>query len=341
MEATRLYPQAPPAVLSRGFVGALALPTPDRVPLEPAVLDDPRLRARRAVAVDAVGALRLHVRNREGYAFLRPRVDTKMLTKVRRRAIGWTKYSSQVGYFVRSTNAFVPVELVARRLLEDDQLQQLEGPISRRQSNAIAGASLGPGVPHVVFFPTGKILQQARAFFGSDDDDAHPSGGFMSNAVETGAVIRQFAVMGRTSDYRPFGAEDVMVAARGEANCTILSVALPSGGDQSPRMRRKTKLLFSETVSHISASPHTETELAFVTGDGVVHCWEPEGGLQIVERDYSARSRQILRCEYSRCVSVAAWRCRYSVMGSEVAHTAWCCSATPEFSGRRPRRSLP
>jgi hypothetical protein len=299
MEATWLYPQAPPAVLSRGFAGALVMPVPDCVPLEPTVLDDPRLRARRAVAVDAVGALRLHVRNREGYAFLRPRVDAKMYEK-KSNFHGWVRYRSQVGYFLRSTNAFVPVELVARRLLEEDQLQQGEGPISKRQSNALSGTGLGPGAPHVVFFPTGKILQQARAFFGSDDDDAHPSGGFMSNAVETGAVIRQFAVMGGTNDYRPFGAEDVMVAARGEANCTILSVALPSGGDQRPRMRRKTKLLFSETVNHIGASPHTETELAFVTSDGVVHCWEPEGGLQVVKRDYSARSQQVLRCEYSR-----------------------------------------
>lgn len=303
MEATRLYPNCPPTVLRRGFTGSLALSAPDWVPLEPSVLDDARLRARRAVAVDAVGALRLHVRNRQGYSFLRPRQDKKMEENRNIRSkftVKFTRYAPQVNFFRRHNNHYLPEELAVRRILEAEKLELSESPISKRQSNAIAGVNLASDASHVVFFPTGQILQQACAFFSSNDDAEHPNGGFTSNAVETGAVIRQFSVMGRTSDYRPFGAEDIMVAARGEANCTILSVSLPSAGDLMPRMRRKTKLLFSEMVDHIAASPHTEAELAFITSDGVVHCWESDSGLQVVESDYSGQSQQILRCEYSR-----------------------------------------
>lgn len=161
--------------------------------------------------------------------------------------------------------------------------------IPKWQGNAIAGAYTAAG-DHMVFYPGGEVLQQACALvrvFGSEPQC------FVSAGVETGATIRQFAVMGR--------AGELFVAARGATNCTILQA--PSlHADTRARMKPKVKLTFAEMLYHVAASPHVEAELAFITGDGLVHWWEPESGVQTLNLETAMVSERLLRCEHSRSV---------------------------------------
>lgn len=160
------------------------------------------------------------------------------------------------------------------------------------QGNALAGACSDAG-DHIVFFPTGEVLQQACAFYKSSDPDGRS---VTSNKVETGTAIRQFAVMGRSVAYQPIAAQEIFVAARGSANCTILQAPMHPGA----KMKAKLKLTFSDMLYNVAASPHAEAELAFVTADGVLHWWEPESGLQTMHLESAMTSERLLRCEYSR-----------------------------------------
>lgn len=173
--------------------------------------------------------------------------------------------------------------------------------IPKRQGNAVAGACTGAG-DHVVFFPSGEVLQQASALvrvYGADTRS------FTSRGVETGATIRQFAVMGEAFAQ---STDELFVAARGAANCSILQA--PSlRAEASAPMKAKLKLTFAEMLYHVAASPHVEAELAFVTGDGLVHWWEPESGVQTVNIETGMVSERLLRCEYSRSAVIG---CTYA-----------------------------
>jgi hypothetical protein len=135
-------------------------------------------------------------------------------------------------------------------------------------------------------------LQQACAFYNTHDLDSQ---GYFSNTIETGTTIRQFAVMGRNSASNT-GQEDIFVAARGSAACTILQAPLLPGSKMIPKL----KLTFAEMLYNIAASPHAEAELAFVTADGKIHWWEPESGLQTKHIESATTSDYLVRCEYSR-----------------------------------------
>lgn len=112
MEATRAYANDPPVLLSTGLAGALALPGPDQIPLDPAVLDDPRRRWRGLGALDAVGVLRLHVRNPAGYAFLRPKLNKKFSDQYAGLNFSMTKAAVQTTYYRSRYHDYVPNDML-------------------------------------------------------------------------------------------------------------------------------------------------------------------------------------------------------------------------------------
>lgn len=110
--------------------------------------------------------------------------------------------------------------------------------------------------------------------------------------------------MGRSGAYEPLLSHEVFVAARGAAHCTILQVPVqfPHKNDRSSGgglLKAKLKLTFAEMLYHVAASPHVEAELAFVTGDGLVHWWEPESGVQTLSVESTMASERLLHCEYA------------------------------------------
>lgn len=102
MDASGVYPNAEPLLAALGLGGTLAGNDPDHVPLEPDLINDPRRRfAPGGRAVDASGAMRLHVRNALGYAFLRPHHSEKLRLPHRYcDALGPTFYRSNYRDFV-------------------------------------------------------------------------------------------------------------------------------------------------------------------------------------------------------------------------------------------------
>lgn len=171
----------------------------------------------------------------------------------------------------------------------------------------IAG-TLNASGDHIVFFPTGEVLQQACAFYKASDD-SNSSSEWASgtlNTVETGTTIRQFAVLGRSVAHEPLLSDEVYVAARGAAQCTILQapVQFPhnNNSDTSGSLKSKLKLTFPAMLYHVAASPHVEAELAFITGDGLMHWWEPESGVQTLHIESLMASERLLHCEYARYV---------------------------------------
>ena len=168
--------------------------------------------------------------------------------------------------------------------------------LSKWQGNAIAGVDCGQD-GHVVFYPTGQVLQQACAFYSKvkSEEDLPCS----STVIETGAAIRQFSVMGSKDAYHTPSAAKIYAAARGCTNCTIVAAPARATPDNMRKMQAKAKLSFHEVISHVAGSPHAEAEVALVTADGILRCWDPEGGIQTVNTSATTRDR-LLRCEYSR-----------------------------------------
>lgn len=176
------------------------------------------------------------------------------------------------------------------------------------QGNALTGATTARG-DHIVFFPTGPVLQQACALVQPlDSSSSTDAQSFTTNRVETGTTIRQFAVLGRPATAQsPLLNEPLFVAARGAAQCTILQAPLDSSltrdaSLENHHMLTKLKLTFDEMLYHVAASPHVDAELAFVTGDGLLHTWAPESSVQTLGVDATMASERLLRCEYARCV---------------------------------------
>lgn len=164
------------------------------------------------------------------------------------------------------------------------------------QGNAIAGVDCGQD-GHVVFYPTGHVLQQACAWYSKGESEEDPP--CSSTVIETGARIRQFAVMGSKDAYRSTSASKIYAAVRGSTNCTIVAAPSRVTPQNVRKMQAKAKISFPEMINHITGSPHAEAELAIVT-DGVVRCWDPESGIRTVNKGFMNMADRVLRCEYSR-----------------------------------------
>ncbi|ETI43805.1 hypothetical protein L914_10920 [Phytophthora nicotianae] len=297
MEATAVYPNAVPVLASNGLGVTLAGTDPDHVPLEPDLINDARRRFfPDGCAVDAIGVMRLHVRNALGYAFLRPHQRKKLLPKHGGlKVMKGMDWYSQAAFYRTNYRHFVPHDLMMD-FLENECPPQVDCyNLSKWQGNAITGVDCGQD-GHVIFYPTGHVLQQACAWYskGETKDDPPCS----STVIETGSPIRQFTVMGSRDAYHSSSTAKIIAAARGHTHCTIIAAPARITRDNVRKMHAKTKLSFPGIINHVSGSPHAEAELAVVTSDGTVRRWDPEGGVQTVKKDSYASDR-ILRCEYS------------------------------------------
>ncbi|KAG2772626.1 hypothetical protein PC129_g3430 [Phytophthora cactorum] len=324
MEATAVYTNAMPVLAANGLGVTLAGTDPDHVPLQPDLINDARRRfAPDGSAVDASGVMRLHVRNALGYAFLRPHQRNKLLSQhaglkiVKKR--DWT---AQAAFYRTNYRHFVPHDLMMDFLENECPPQEDCYKLSKWQGNAIAGVNCGQD-SHVVFYPTGHVLQQACAWYskGESEDDPPCS----STVIETGGPIRQFTVMGSRDAYHSTSAAKIFAAARGHTHCTVIAAPARLTCDNVRKMQGKAKLSFPRIINHISGSPHAEAELAVVTVDGTVRHWDPEGGVQTVKKDSYTPDR-VLRCEYSShpCVLWAANRATLSTLDlrQPVQHTS-------------------
>lgn len=144
---------------------------------------------------------------------------------------------------------------------------------------------------------------------------AQEQNGGRNNPIETGTTIRQMITMGRFSKQHepcsPSSSEQVYIAARGAAHCSIVSASLSSL--QAPKLQAKAKISFNEMLYHTASSPHVEAELAFVTSDGVFHSWDPTSGLQSIALKSIGDTRRLARCEYSSHPCVLWVATKYSV----------------------------
>ncbi|KAG7396458.1 E3 ubiquitin-protein ligase arih2 [Phytophthora boehmeriae] len=164
MEATSVYPNWPPVLTATGLGGSLAGTDPDHITFDPDLTNDPRKRySQRGGAVDAIGVMRLHVRNAQGYAYLRPHQPQKLLPRSDRhqRRI-WAKLAEQTSYYRHNYRHYVPHELLTDYLQHESPLSGEDGRLSEWQGNGIAGVDCGQN-GHIVFYPTGQVLQQACA----------------------------------------------------------------------------------------------------------------------------------------------------------------------------------
>ncbi|KAF4043796.1 hypothetical protein GN244_ATG03666 [Phytophthora infestans] len=314
MEATAVYSNTVPVLAANGLGVTLAGTDPDHIPLEPDLINDARRRfAHDGTAVDARGAMRLHVRNALGYAFLRPHQRNKLLPKQ-----GGTKFgirhdcNAQAAFYRANYRHLVPHDLMMDFLENESPPQEDCYKLSKWQGNAIAGVDCGQD-GHVVFYPTGHVLQQACAWYsrGELEDDPPCS----STVIETGSPIRQFIVMGSRDAYHSTSTAKILAAARGHTHCTIIAAPSRVTRDNVWKIQAKVKLSLPGVIKHITGSPHAEAELAVVTVDGTVRRWDPEGGVQTVKKDLYVSDR-VLRCEYSShpCVLWAANRTALSVL---------------------------
>lgn len=300
-DAASTYPQWPPVLVNTGLSGSIAAVAPDCVPLHPASINDSRLR-RRVGGVDCVGILRACHRNLPAYSYLRPLKRTQFKGR-KRTGVFATKEET---YFRRRYLDFVPREMSVELLQQSILNERDQSDIPKWQGNALAGVPLPSSDDHVVFFPTGQILQQACMYRGSYDQKNH----VMSNTVETGAVIRQFEVMGSAETREMYGETSMRVAVRGAANCSVLNASFEY--ESGPRLEFAHKVSFDEMLYHVTSSPHTDNELAFVTGDGQVQTWNPKSNLVHVRTKNVSVDERLLRCEYSSnpCVLWASNRVR-------------------------------
>ncbi|KAG1700170.1 hypothetical protein DVH05_011978 [Phytophthora capsici] len=324
MEATAVYPNTRPALAANGLGVALAGTDPDHVPLQPDLVNDSRRRfLRNGSAVDASGVMHLHVRNALGYAFLRPYHQQKLVlgpaTWVVTKENNW---KAQATYYRTNYRHYVPHDLMMEYLENECPPQEDCSKLSKWQGNAITGVDCGVD-GHVVFYPTGHVLQQACAWYskGESEDDPPSS----STVIETGAPIRQFTVMGSKDAYHSSSAAKIYAATRGATHCTIIAAPSRLAPENVHKMQAKAKIAFPGIINHIAGSPHAEADLALVTVDGTVRCWDPEGGIQIVAKDFHMQDR-FLRCEYSShpCVLWASNRVAVSTLDlrQPVEHTS-------------------
>ncbi|KAL3673270.1 hypothetical protein V7S43_000991 [Phytophthora oleae] len=314
MEATAVYPNTLPALAANGLGVSLAGTDPDHVRLQPDLVNDSRRRfVRNGSAVDASGVMHLHVRNALGYAFLRPYHQKKLVLRpVRSIVAKEDDWKAQATYYRTNYRHFVPHDVMMDYLENECPPQEDCSNLSKWQGNAIAGVDCGED-GHVVFYPTGHVLQQACAWYskGESDDDPPCS----STVIETGTPIRQFTVMGSKDAYHSSSAARIYAATRGSTNCTIIAAPARLAPENVHKLQAKAKISFPGIVNHIAGSPHAEAELAVVTVDGTVRCWDPEGGIQIVAKDFHMHDR-FLRCEYAShpCVLWAINRVAVSIL---------------------------
>ncbi|CAI5736521.1 unnamed protein product [Peronospora destructor] len=296
MEASGIYPNSAPVLATNGLGSTLASNDPDHVPLEPNLINDPRRRfAPDGSAVDVNGVMRLHVRNALGYAFLRPNhVDKLRSSHAGSRIVKEMNWKTQASFYRHNYRHFVPHDLMMN-LLKECPLQEDGQNISKWQGNAIAGVDCGQD-GHVVFYPTGHVLQQACAWYSKGEAEEDPP--CSSTVVETGAVIRQISVIGSKDVYHLTNATKIFAAVRGCTNCTIIAAPARVMRDNMRKMQAKAKISLSETINHVAGSPHAEAEVALVTADGMVRWWDPEGGLRTANKNVNMPDR-LLRCEYS------------------------------------------
>ncbi|CAI5704793.1 unnamed protein product [Peronospora effusa] len=296
MEATSIYPNSAPVLANNGLGITLAGNDPEHVPLEPNLVNDPRRRfASDGSAVDVNGVMRLHVRNALGYAFLRPNHVNKLRSShVESRIVKEMNWKTQASFYRHNYRHFVPHDLMMK-LLKECPLQEDGQNISKWQGNAIAGVDCGQD-GHVVFYPTGHVLQQACAWYsnGEEEEDTPCS----STVIETGAVIRQISVIGSKDVYHLTSSAKIFAAVRGCTNCTIIATPARVTRNNMRKMQAKAKISLSETINHVAGSPHAEAEVALVTADGIIWWWDPEGGLRTANKNVNMPDR-LLRCEYS------------------------------------------
>jgi hypothetical protein len=301
MEATATYPQWPPVLVSTGLGGAIAAPSPDRIPLQPVMVNDPRERARMG-GVDCVGILRECHRNLAGYNFARPLKRTQFKDVHNSGAFART----EAMYFDRHNREFVPRDMTVE-LLQPEISRERESDLLKWQGNALLGVALPTSQDHAIFLPVGQILQQARVCRNFSRDRKRQR---LSNAVECGAVIRQFELLGSREAYEMYGTSTMRVAARGAANCTILEASFGGDSDEDgDSLRALHRLRFDAMLYHIAGSPHTENDLAFVTGDGKVHTWNSIGGVHSLHMNAASVDERLLRCEYARYGSLSLLCC--------------------------------
>jgi hypothetical protein len=186
--------------------------------------------------------------------------------------------------------------------------------VSKWQGNGIAGVDCGQD-GHVVFYPTGHVLQQACAWYSKGDSDEDPP--CSSTVIETGSPIHQFAVMGGKDAYHSTSTAKIYAAARGTTNCTIVAAPARVAPENMHKMQAKAKISFQERLNHVAGSPHAEAEVALVTYDGVIRYWEPEGGTQTASKLLANTPNRWLRCEYSRYATDKA-------AGGSMSSTNYC-----------------
>ncbi|KAE8911082.1 hypothetical protein PF003_g5763 [Phytophthora fragariae] len=296
MDATAVYPNSAPVLAAHGLGGTLAGNDPDHVPLEPDLINDARRRlAPGGCAVDASGVMRLHVRNALGYAFLRPHHRDKLYPRDTKKVTHLRDALNESVFYRRDYRDFVPHDLLMDFILNENPPQEDISQMVKWQGNAIAGVDCGQD-GHVVFYPTGHVLQQACAWYSKGESEEDPP--CSSTVIETGARIRQIAVMGSKDAYRSTSASKIYAAVRGSTNCTIVAAPSRVTPQNVRKMQAKAKISFPEMINHITGSPHAEAELAIVT-DGVVRCWDPESGIRTVNKGFMNMADRVLRCEYS------------------------------------------
>ncbi|KAI9995751.1 hypothetical protein PInf_012819 [Phytophthora infestans] len=246
MEATAVYSNTVPVLAANGLGVTLAGTDPDHIPLEPDLINDARRRfAHDGTAVDARGAMRLHVRNALGYAFLRPHQRNKLLPKQEGTKFGIRHdCNAQAAFYRANYRHLVPHDLMMDFLENESPPQEDCYKLSKWQGNAIAGVDCGQD-GHVVFYPTGHVLQQACAWYsrGELEDDPPCS----STVIETGSPIRQFIVMGSRDAYHSTKAELAVVTVDGTVRRWD-----PEGGVQTV----KKDLYVSDRVLRCEYSSH-------------------------------------------------------------------------------------
>ncbi|TMW68771.1 hypothetical protein Poli38472_006239 [Pythium oligandrum] len=294
MEATRTYPYHPTLLVTAGLGGTVATSTPDQIPLQSYVTNDARHRERLG-GVDCDGVLELCYRNLTGYSYLRPFKRARL-----RDAVNAPHFAdSEMRYFNNNHPEYMPMGLLRNELEASIRYERDETPLWKYQGNAIAAVGMESD-DHVIFFPTGEILQQVRVYRHSSDRERRS----VSNPIECGNVVRQIEMVGSQDVYDLYGSTSYRAVARGTMTCVILEADL-AGPD--PQLRSVHKLKFDDMLQHVAGSPHSESEIAFVTHDGNLHWWSPSNGVQsAVIRD----NHNYLRCEYSShpCVLWASSR---------------------------------
>ncbi|GMF17892.1 unnamed protein product [Phytophthora fragariaefolia] len=206
------------------------------------------------------------------------------------------RWASENSFYQANYRDHVPHDMLMDLLMNANPPQEDWSKLTKWQGNAVAGVDCGQD-GHVVFYPTGHVLQQACAWYSKGESEGQPS--CSSTVIETGARIRQFVVMGSKDAYRSISASQIYAATRGTTNCTIVAAPSRVTPQNVRKMQAKAKISFSEMINHIAGSPHAEAELAIVT-NGVVRCWDPEGGVRIVNKGFMNMADRVRRCEYSR-----------------------------------------